>query len=172
MNTIIKLIFGTSMASVLFFTAPSFQQNDSHIIISGELHGIVTEKVERIINTGAEVRIIYYVSIYAVENKRTVLLNKILITSIRHDSLEDLYILNLNGKKYYTASREDAFWRAGFYRADFEKPLKNNYGFGDFYIDASIEYNSSLKSGIPGTTLWEYYMPNLKVPGIINFDRI
>ncbi len=172
MNLIMKFIFGSSIASTLFFTAPLFQQNDSRIFISGELRGVVTEKVERIINTGSEVRIVYYVAIYAVENKRTVLFSKKIVNSIRYDNLDDLFILNLNGKSYFTASREDAFRRAGFYRAEFEKPVKNNYGFGDLYIDASIEYNSSLKSGIPGTTLWEYYVPNLKVPGIIRFERI
>lgn len=172
MNLIMKFIFGSSIASTLFFTAPSFQQNDSRIFISGDLRGVVTEKAERIINSGSEVRIIYYVAIYAVENKRTVLYSKKIVNSIRHDSLDDLYILNLNGKSYFTAGRDDAFRRAGFYRVEFEKPARNNYGFGDFYIDASIEYNSSLKTGIPGMTLWEYYVPQLKVPGLIKFDRI
>lgn len=118
-----------------------FQQDDTRIIISGELRGVVTEKVERIISTGSEVRIIYHVSIYYVENKNTTLFNKKIINSIRYDNLEDLYILNLNGWVYYTPNREDAYWRMGFYHAEFKKPIKNNFGFGDFYIDASIEYN-------------------------------
>ncbi len=172
MNLIIKFIFGSSIASVLFFTPPAFHQTESRIIISGNLQGVITEKAERIINTGSEVRIVYYISIYSLENKKTSLLKKKIINSIRRDNLKDIYTLNLNGWLYYTSSREEAFQRAGFYRAEFEKPANNNFGFGDYYIDASIEYNSSLKNNIPATALWEYYIPFMKVKGIINFIKI
>lgn len=168
MNTILKLIFGSSMASVLFFTPPTFKENNSDIIISGQLRGIVTEKVEKIINAGSEVRIIYYISIYAFENNKTILLKKKIFNSIKFDNLEDLYLLNLNGKMYYTGKKEDAYSKIGFYRAEFEK---KSFGFSDFYVDASIEYKSSLKSDISTAALWEYYMPYQKIEGIIKFEK-
>lgn len=157
------------MASVLFFTSPDFKQNGSRIVISGELHGAVTEKVERIINAGSEVRIIYFIAIYRMENNGSILLKKRIVNSIRFDSLEGIYILNLDGIFYRTGTRRDAYKRIGLYRAVFQYQTTSNVSFKDCYIDASIEYVSALKPDIPATALWEYYMPYIKVGGEISF---
>jgi hypothetical protein len=169
MEALLKFLLGTSMASVLFFSQPAIYRDANHLFITGELNGAVTEKVERIINTGAQINIIYYVSIYSISNNGTKILRKKLVNSIKYNHLQGIYTLNLNGTVSRTDDRKTAYSKLRILNAEFGVENIDSMRFRDCYIDASIEYDSSLKLDIPSTVLWEYYMPYIKVEGDIKF---
>ena len=171
-NTIKNFLFHTSMASMLFFSQPVIERDANRLIITGKFHGAITEKVERIINTDTKVSVSYLVSIYSVTNNKETIHRKTIINSIKYNYLQEKYTLNLNGTIFETDDKKSAYNMIGIIKAEFEIKDSANTQFRDFYMDASIEYESSLKQSapelnIPAKLLWKSYDPYIKVKGEI-----
>ena len=154
-----------AVAAVLFFSTPTLTMDSNNLIVKGKLNGIITEKMERILKTGTEIKIKYYVSLVAHENGEERLLSKHFIHTIKYDPLQSIYLINSAGKTATAGTLKEAERLLGDYRVMF--PHGRGSRPFDFYAEATIDYLSSLDIDLAGGALWDYYIPNKKIQGLI-----
>lgn len=170
MQFLFKLLFGkgtaTSIASFLFFANPNITYNNGAIVIEGSLNGVFTSQVERIINTGTEVTITYDISLIIDDSQNKILKNKKIEHIIKYDNLENMYRCTIDNKKYSIVHKEDAYKHIQDYHISIDYAPAISGKKIIFYIEAAINYSSSLQMEIPDNALWDYYIPHKKIRNI------
>jgi len=152
------------IAAILFFSAPSLVVDNNTLNLVGTLNGIVMPKVERILKTGTEVKIKYDSSLIAHEKNGDQLVSGHIIHTVKYDPLAAIYHLDINGKKVNVGDIKEAEKKLGEFRIVI--PYKTGASRFDVYIEATIDYESSLNIDLAGNVLWDYYIPNKKIRGI------
>ena len=166
-RTILGKTTAYGIAGLLFFTTPTFLKKNDTIVINGNLNGIITKKVKRILNTGTLITIIFHFSIFVKDNDKEELLQKKVKHKMKYYPLEGKYVGQKNNQKIFTKSIKKLEKYMGIYQVQFHynKSIKNK--IFDFYVEAEIKYTSSLKIKIPSEAIWEYHIPNKKIKNIL-----
>ncbi|MBN1757949.1 MAG: hypothetical protein JW863_06520 [Chitinispirillaceae bacterium] len=167
MEYLFKILFGkgvaTTLAALLFFSTPDISRKDSVIGIDGKLNGIFTDRVERIISTGTEVRIAFDLSLILTTAGGKTVVNRKFEHTIQYDNLKKCYLCTIDRNQLVFSDKNDAFRSIETYSVSIDVPDSLNERGIDFYIEASISYSSSLTIDIPDNALWDYYIPNKKI---------
>jgi len=168
MDQFFKALFGGGVAALVLFSAPKITLHNDQITVAGKLNNSTPEKVERIINTGTEVEITFYISLTIYKKSQTLLFKKRVKNSIRFDPLKKVYHVNSDGKKAVLTSKERAVDQFESYKAVFNQSEKKSIDNGkvDFYVEASIDYKSSINMNLPAAALWNYHTPNRKIENV------
>ena len=167
MEYLFKILFGkgaaTALAALLVFTVPEMTEMNGVITVSGKLNGIFTNRVERIIRTGTEVRIMYDLTIIVNGKSGKTIHTREITNTIRYNNLENNYLCTSDHQQSTVADKDAAFRHIKAYSAEIALPDSLTDHTIDFYIEASIAYASALEIAIPDNTLWDYYIPNRKI---------
>ena len=169
MDQFFKTLFGksvsTGLASILFFLTPSWEIIGNKIIISGELRGIFTPKVRRILNTSTQITVTYRVALKLYQDDDKKLMRKEKKHTIQYDSLSGEYNITIDEKEKVFKKREEAFNYFKHYQVTIQSPYKGEFTC-DLLVDATIQYKSKLQVDFKGSALWDHYIPNIKMEGI------
>ena len=167
MEYLFKILFSkgaaTALSTLLFFSTPEFTATGTVFTVSGRLSGIFTNRVERIIRTGAEVCVTYDLTLIYSSRKGKTMVNRKLSHLISYDNLENRYHCSINGKRTVLSGKDAAFRLVEAYSTVFDLPDLLPEHSVNFYIEASINYASALEIDIPDNALWDYYIPNKKI---------
>jgi hypothetical protein len=170
MEYLFRILFGkgvvTPIAAVLLFTTPKITTDGTSVLISGTLKGIFTSRVERIIHTGTELSITYDLSLVFADGNSRVLENRKVKHSIRYNDLEKEYLCVVDGESMKVKDENSAYRLMENYRIRIPRRKAGAAKRMDLYIEASIDYSSSLQVDVPDNMLWEYYIPNKKIRNI------
>jgi hypothetical protein len=157
---------GVSIAALLFFSAPVIQLEGNSILVNGFLQGIITEKAARILKSGAPISIEFDFSLTLHGATFNKLYNKKIVHSIGFDPLAQTYVVNRPGARDTVKTLQKAIDLLGHYYVTMDMVATEDGVTADFYGEAHLDYTSSLQIDIPASSLWEYYIPTVKLKNL------
>jgi len=171
MDYFFKLLFSkgstASISAILLFTSPIIKSNGKDVIVSGNLKGIITHKVHRIIKTGTPVNIHFHVTLKSFYNTREKIYTNKFIHIISYNALKKNYIIKKGAFNKTIQIKKTAEVHLGKYKTTFYNIYPKKGEIFQVYSEAELSYKSSLKIPIKGSALWDYYIPSIKTKGIV-----
>jgi hypothetical protein len=153
-----RLAGGSAAVASLQFTVPTVSRHDDSVVVSGVLRGAASEKVTRVVATGAPVTIRYdgrIVGRAAGDPSWKASSARVL----RYDSLKNVYLVDRDGAQVQFRNAEDAVLTFSSYAVVFHG-VDSSRAF-DCQLEAFISYPSD--HGDTSQALWGYVTPYLRV---------
>jgi hypothetical protein len=151
---------GKNIISLIYFTILQVSHTGDKLVVSTELHTPATKEIMSVVRSGYTFKIQFYGSVI-VNDQRVYRFEKIKSLQYR----DSLWFINDT-----TVSLDSLQQHLGYCEVIFNKiPLKDNDQLL-FYCSATIlpDHDFEISTDLTTAILWNYYVPHIKLHGIIS----